>query len=677
MKKRIIALVVAFALAFNPLLAGAVTYYVQTCDTGSDVGCVAGSDSNNGTSPSTPWKTWWGVDFSGMAADTTVKFAQGGAFIINVRTTVTVTAGTPCKINFTSHGLRAGTTLTLVTSGTMPTGTGIAGTSVGVIVKTVLDANSFSFSYGPQSSAFSCSDGGTGTFTVTTMTPNVVNMNTSAAHPLTFDSYAPTAWTSSGNLPKIISQYGNDALDFSPGGSATVDGGYVIKNLAFSTVEGGWANNSNNGIRLYNEVDDVTLDNVDISNFAIGVLVQGHGSLGAGANGAQNRFTLRNSNIHDNSSQGLLGGGPDMLVENNRFDNNGYAGSAGVLSKAHNIYIADIDDGVGPYPSGVVRGNAFSRSAVCQATGSGGTNPSDCTVPEYGLCKGTSVVMHGITHRMIFENNKFDETPGAFGGCYALDIVPGYAGIYEEFVDVTVRGNRFLNMGDVAVNLTACVRCLVEQNMMSWLDSTKVGNTNTGIAIGVSGNWGMGGLADAYDTQVVIRNNSIYSDTNSQYTVGIKFGTPGATAANSTGVKVNNNAIYFGPNTKSGVKCMDYGGLAITTNISSWDYNSCYRDASSTAGAAVWSNLASTPGSGSFDAHSITADPLLTARPASGNGYTTKFSSGSPVYGAGLSSACTKLGYGSKTYSGVCDVGGDQHTATGTAPLSPGRTTIQ
>ena len=32
-------------------------HYISDCQAGAISGCVAGSDSNNGTSPSTPWKT--------------------------------------------------------------------------------------------------------------------------------------------------------------------------------------------------------------------------------------------------------------------------------------------------------------------------------------------------------------------------------------------------------------------------------------------------------------------------------------------------------------------------------------------------------------------------------------------------------------------------------------------
>ncbi len=83
MKNRIFELGL-LALALTACgLAQATTYYVSDCQAGASAGCVAGSDSNSGTSSSKPWKTAGKIreQFSGMAAGDQILFARGGSWI--------------------------------------------------------------------------------------------------------------------------------------------------------------------------------------------------------------------------------------------------------------------------------------------------------------------------------------------------------------------------------------------------------------------------------------------------------------------------------------------------------------------------------------------------------------------------------------------------------------------
>ena len=72
-----------FGLLF--MLAGiahGATFYVADCGAGASTGCVAGSDSNNGTSAATPWRSCAQVSqrFAGLAAGDQVLFARGAVF---------------------------------------------------------------------------------------------------------------------------------------------------------------------------------------------------------------------------------------------------------------------------------------------------------------------------------------------------------------------------------------------------------------------------------------------------------------------------------------------------------------------------------------------------------------------------------------------------------------------
>jgi hypothetical protein len=68
--------------AAEPLRTTGKTYYVCDCQAGAAAGCVAGSDSNAGTSPGAPLQTIGKANtvFGTMAAGSTIAFCRGGSF---------------------------------------------------------------------------------------------------------------------------------------------------------------------------------------------------------------------------------------------------------------------------------------------------------------------------------------------------------------------------------------------------------------------------------------------------------------------------------------------------------------------------------------------------------------------------------------------------------------------
>jgi hypothetical protein len=82
MKNAFISMGLLAATAFASSAASAATYYVSDCQSGASSGCVAGSDSNTGTSPSTAWKTTAQVmkNFGTMTGGDKILFAKGGAW---------------------------------------------------------------------------------------------------------------------------------------------------------------------------------------------------------------------------------------------------------------------------------------------------------------------------------------------------------------------------------------------------------------------------------------------------------------------------------------------------------------------------------------------------------------------------------------------------------------------
>lgn len=82
MKNAILKLSLLATTAFASSATFAATYYISDCQSGASSGCVAGNDSNAGTSASAPWRTTGRVvqAFGGLSAGDKLLFAKGGSW---------------------------------------------------------------------------------------------------------------------------------------------------------------------------------------------------------------------------------------------------------------------------------------------------------------------------------------------------------------------------------------------------------------------------------------------------------------------------------------------------------------------------------------------------------------------------------------------------------------------
>jgi hypothetical protein len=394
--------------------AHATTYYVSDCQAGAVGACVAGKDSNLGTDPGSPWKTFdkFHTQFGSLETGDHVLFARGGAF----------------------------------------TATGV-----------------YYFS----------------------------NSKSRAGNPIVVADYTPT-WGAGAGRPIITDLTGNlFALE-----SSGLDEGFTFQNL---DLRGG---GTNQAFFLYDDLNDVTLDNLDISGFGMGVHCEPGSRL-------PNRVRLTNSHVFNNGSFGWLGEANDLLIENNVFDNNGFATDAEGAGLNHNVYVS----GVVPATGIVIRGNSLTHSAVVG-----------------GRCGGDSMELEGILHQLLVENNLVQEDiGGASGGCYGIAVNPGYNDVHgENFQGAIIRGNRVINVGANGFNIGACPDCIIENNVVVQEQTLGFG---TGIAIPS----GVFTPDDLEDTNVTVRNNSIYFGASTTGVTGISLGGTG-----TSHVFVNNAVHYAG-----------------------------------------------------------------------------------------------------------------------------------
>jgi len=255
-----------------------------------------------------------------------------------------------------------------------------------------------------------------------------------------------------GNKPEIFSTGQTAALYFTDGGDPSPSKGYLIKELALVSDS-----TTLFGIQFFNDVDDVTIENVHIEGFGIGVYSAGANAVTSSTvNGTNDRLVLRDSTIINNYGQGWLGGGVGVLIENNIFENNGF--EKAVFN--HNIYLSGHENN--PSSDIIVRGNTLYKSAFIN-----------------GSCQGVSLVGHGLISNLLIEDNLIKEDEGTAGfGCWGIAIDPGYS-MQEAFTGLTIRNNRVENVGGLAIGCASCVDVVVEGNTI--LDPS--GSIRSGVAI--------------------------------------------------------------------------------------------------------------------------------------------------------------------------------------------------
>lgn len=300
-----------------------------------------------------------------------------------------------------------------------------------------------------------------------------VSPGCTADQPCIVADYTPPWASGDEQRPILWKTSSGHAFDLADGGDANYEEGYTFQNLdlrctACST--GGWA------FFLYNDVNDVLIDNVRIEGFEIGVHLAGSNPCAAGdgqCNGRNDRITIRGATILNSFSQGILGGGDDIIIEESYFENNG---DGSILD--HNIYVSGS-------ARMTIRNNELYRSSL---DGSGN-------------CGGTSLVGHGFLTDLLIEGNWVHEDVGkANQTCWGIAISNGYS-TAESFSNVIIRDNLVENVGNVAIGTSSCLTCIIENNVIIHQQSFGV----TAIAIPDK----TAGAGDAISSNVTVRNNSV------------------------------------------------------------------------------------------------------------------------------------------------------------------------
>ncbi|MFT7614872.1 MAG: hypothetical protein ACI9J3_003859 [Parvicellaceae bacterium] len=427
----------------------------------------------------------------------------------------------------------------------------------------------------------------------------VYNFNSSASNPIVFDSYDPS-WGGTAKPILTESRAATNLFNFVDGGNADHDEGYIVRNLDMrGGGSGQWA------VFAYNDADYITLENLDISGFGIGVHCAGANAPNPGADGQNQHMKLLNATITDCSVQGFLGGGDNLHIEDCYFENNGFA--AAIFN--HNIYVSNGD-------TVIIRNNELYRSAVIN-----------------GNADGVSMVVHGFHDSLLIEGNYVHEDPGMVtGNAWGIAVDPGGYGTPEGATGLIIRGNLLVNMFNIGIAITSCPDAIIENNVII--------NENAADFRAIVAPNRMRDNDDLLMTTVTIRNNSIYMRNANVFTQAITLGEEG-----TDHVVVSNI-----------VSTDDGNGFEM--NLADSDYLSVDYNLMQLLNGAKWGGgqtLSSWSASRGFDLHSISDDPLFTS-PGFPD-YDLMPLGSSPVIDAGHPTMSAAIDYTGTQRLGIADIG--------------------
>jgi hypothetical protein len=290
-----------------------------------------------------------------------------------------------------------------------------------------------------------------------------------------FRDYVPSWASGSSPRPIIHGTAGATVFDFS-----TSTQGYRVWNLDIRHDGGG-----NGTIFLYRNVNHLDFCNLSLDGQAA------PGGLAVYATMPPvTAVAVRNSQFYRYGFSAFLGGAHDLLLDSNYFENNGTGNSP----QQHTLYVI----------TSASLGGVSTRMKVINNE-----------IRTDARCGGVMLVVHGRVTDLTIENNHL-ATTSTNGNCYGIQA----AGSAEsgQFVNLVVRRNRLFLSGQTGIEASACVNCIVSDNIVSG---------GSGISVNVSCRSGMEMPAGP----ATIQNNSVYKGMI-------------AVGCDGNGYVIENNAVW-------------------------------------------------------------------------------------------------------------------------------------
>lgn len=398
-----------------------------------------------------------------------------------------------------------------------------------------------------------------------------VNPNCEANNKCVISNYSPD-WIVPNQQRPLLQSDNHTVFNLADSGDASHEEGYHFEHLNLHNISVNTGDENSRGVFLANDIDDVSIDNLSIEGFDIGVYLGGSNACeptDLTCDGQNSRITLSNSVISNSHSFGWLGASTGTVIQNNEFYNNGT-----LQVYDHHIYISN---SAGQVTNGIqVVGNNLYKSAL----------------DENGWCGAVPLVVHGKHNNLLIEGNVIEEDIGlTHRRCWGINVDNTDGS--ESFHGLVIRGNLIKNVGNNAIAVGGCADCVIENNVII--------NQQSGFNF-----WGIQlptrGENDFLDN-ITIRNNSIYIE-GGQNANGIALNHNG-----DNHVIVNNTVHYIGNNDL--FNCFE-SNLNVT-EFDLFDNNNCYHP---NAPDAEWfdgaGDLLDWQIATGFDMSSTQTDPLFT-----------------------------------------------------------------
>lgn len=272
-------------------------------------------------------------------------------------------------------------------------------------------------------------------------------------------------------LPIITQTAAKSLFALEDGGNADHDEGYSFSNLDLRCTA---CSTGGAGFFLYNDVDHITISDIKIDGFDLGIYLAGSNTPNPGSDGTLDHINLKELRIINSRRQGILGGANNLVITNSYFENNGRGNIYD-----HNIYISKGNNIV-------IKGNNLYQSSL----------------DSEGNCRGVSLVAHGNINNLFIEDNVVREDIGkAKASCWGIAVDTGYSKP-ESFTNIAIKDNKVINVGNVAIGIAACDTCVIENNNIYQQQSFK----STAI---MAPNRARGDN-DQPLNKVMVKNNTIY-----------------------------------------------------------------------------------------------------------------------------------------------------------------------
>jgi hypothetical protein len=429
-----------------------------------------------------------------------------------------------------------------------------------------------------------------GTFLVTS-SPNFFNLNSRAENPLTFRDYMPLTGSSRAAPKLVLAATATFLVSLQDSGTADSDEGYAFINLDVSGINV----DGQNGIRGFNDVDHVTIDNcylhhlvmpfsAEVGNNAPSVryedeiindltftsvpdgpdtITRATGTWGADIKrGDGIQVTLSNDNnkiyrVHERVSDTVLSisvgkswevtnevetsGVTVKILKTDGMNSNWEIKHTLITHMATGIY-SSLNEG--SFHDNVVDSSGYRRPTLDHSLYMGSSKNfhvynnifSNNNISD-GLCKAAVFVMHGVLSGGLIEDNLiYNRSDKVADTCWGIVFDTGYAA-YEAFTDFIVRRNTLINVGSVGIGCNACVNVEISDN---YIASNRADVSGAANGIRIPDRDFNGDFGNPLSSNILITGNIIEG-----------YGVTASGNSNSSGIKVFSSAETEGTFTVS------------------------------------------------------------------------------------------------------------------------------